>query len=293
MRSMTVPLPDGRELDVVASDRSEGMGLLFHHGTPGNATRYETWFVDAEARGLRPVAYSRPGCASSTRDPGRRVASAVGDVTVVLDTLGIDQFLSLGGSGGGPHVIACAALMPDRCRAAAALVTVAPWNAAGLDWFGGMTQSNVDEFEATLAGEAALREWMAENGEVFRHVTGPDLIEAMGDGLDPVDQAVATGEWADHEAAGMRRSLERGFDGWVDDDLAFTEPWGFDLETISAPVHIWQGELDRLVPWSHGQWLADHIPSATFRLAVGHGHFSLGVANRTEIVDELIAAAGS
>lgn len=293
MRWMTVPLPDGRELDVLASDRAEGMGMLFHHGTPGNATRYETWFAEAEARGFRPVAYSRPGCASSTRDPGRRVSSAIGDVTVLLDTLGIDQFVSVGGSGGGPHVIACAALLPDRCRAAAALVTVAPWNAPGLDWFGGMTPSNVEEFEAALAGEAALREWMAAEGEVFRHVQGPDLIAAMGDGLDPVDQAVATGEWADHEAAGMRRSLEHGFDGWVDDDLAFTEPWGFDVETITTPVHIWQGELDRLVPWSHGQWLADHIPGAVFRLAMGHGHFSLGVANRSEILDELIAAAGA
>ena len=264
MRWMTVPLPDGRELDVLASDRTEGMGLLFHHGTPGNATRYETWFIEAEARGLRPVAYSRPGCATSTRDPGRRVSSAVSDVTAVLDAVGIDQFVSIGGSGGGPHVIACAALMPDRCGAAAA-----------------------------LAGEAALREWMAANGEVFRHVTGPELIAAMGDGLAPVDQAVATGEWADHEALGMRRSLKHGFDGWVDDDLAFTEPWGFEVEAITTPVHIWQGELDRLVPWTHGQWLADHIPGASFRLALGHGHFSLGVANRSEILGELVAAAGA
>ena len=188
-------------------------------------------------------------------------------------------------------MIATAALLPGRCLAAAALVTVAPWDAEGLDWFGTMTQSNVDEFSAALAGEATLREWMAANGEEFRHVTGPELLGAMEGMLDPVDQAVVTGAWADHEAAGMRRAVEHGFDGWVDDDLAFTKPWGFDLAAISTPVHIWQGELDQLVPWSHGEWLAEHIPGARFTLARGHGHFSLGVANRDEILDDLLSVA--
>jgi pimeloyl-ACP methyl ester carboxylesterase len=286
-----VALPDGRELDVLVGERTDGLGLLFHHGTPGNATRYESWFAEAESRGLRPVAYSRPGYATSTRDPGRTVASAVADAEVVLDTLGIGEFLSLGGSGGGPHTIACAALLPDRCLASAALVTIAPWGADGLDWWDGMTQSNVDEFGAALTGEPALREWMAGDGEQYRHVTGPTMAEALGDALPPADQAVATGAWAEREAAGIRRALEHGFDGWVDDDLAFTVPWGFDLADIRVPVQIWQGELDRLVPWSHGEWLAEQIPGARFTLARGEGHFSLGVANRDEILDSLVMAA--
>jgi pimeloyl-ACP methyl ester carboxylesterase len=291
MHWLTVDLPDGRALDVLAGERTDGHGLVFHHGTPGNATRYETWFAAAEERGLRPVAYSRPGYATSTRDPGRTVASAIPDVEAVLDHLDIDRFVSVGGSGGGPHTIACAALLPDRCLSTAALVTVAPWQADGLDWWTGMTQSNLDEFGAALAGEPALRDWMTENGEEYRHITGPTMAAALGDALPPVDQAVATGEWAEHEAAGIRRALEHGFDGWVDDDLAFTMPWGFDLATVRVPVQIWQGELDRLVPWSHGEWLAEHIPGARFTLAHGHGHFSLGAANRDEIFDALLEPA--
>lgn len=291
MRWTTVDLPDGRTLDVLAGERTDGLGLVFHHGTPGNATRYESWFAEAEARGLRPIAYSRPGYATSTRDPGRTVASAVPDAEAVLDQFGIGQFVSVGGSGGGPHAIACAAVLPDRCLASAALVTVAPWGVDDLDWWTGMTQSNLDEFAAALAGEPALREWVTENGEEYRHITGPTMAAALGDALPPIDQSVATGEWAEHEAAGMRRALEHGFDGWVDDDLAFTRPWGFDLAAVSVPVHIWQGELDRLVPWSHGRWLADQIPGARFTLAEGHGHFSLGVANRDQILDDLLEAA--
>jgi pimeloyl-ACP methyl ester carboxylesterase len=288
---LNITVADGRVLDVGVGNGGSGPGLVFHHGTPGNATRYEEWFAAAEARGLRPVAYSRPGYATSTRNAGRTVASMAADVTELLDQLGIDEFYTVGGSGGGPHAIACAALFPERCLASAALVTIAPWNAPGLDYYADMAQMNLDEFAAALAGEAALREYLAREGEHFRHVTGADMVAAMGDALPPADQIVATGEWAEHESGGLRRALEHGFDGWVDDDLAFIQPWGIDLGSIRVPVHIWQGELDRLVPWSHGQWLAEHIPGARFTLAAGQGHFSLGVANRDQILDDLLVAA--
>ena len=285
-------LPDGRSLDVLLGGDPSGWALVFHHGTPGNATRYERWFDDAGARGLRAVAYSRPGYATSARHPGRTVASMAGDVSALLDQLGLEQFLTLGGSGGGPHAIACAALLPERCLASAALVTPAPWGVDGLDWFAGMAQLNIDEFGAARQGERTLRAWMAADGVAFRTITGPQIVSTLGDALPPVDRAVATAAWAEHEATGMRRALEHGFNGWVDDDLAFTRPWGFDLETIRVPVRIWQGDLDRLVPLAHGQWLAARIPGATFHLATGQGHFSLGEANRTDILDDLLAAAG-
>ena len=288
MKWMTVDLPDGRALDVLVGDGDERRGFLFHHGTPGNATRYETWFPAVEARGLRPIAYSRPGYATSTRNPRRSVASVARDVSDLLDQLGIDDFFTLGGSGGGPHSIACAALMPARCLASAALVTVAPIDADGLDFFAGMTQLNVDEFNAALAGESTLRSWMGGFGEEVRNITADRMISTLGDALPPVDQAIASGEWAEHEAAGLRRALEHGFDGWIDDDLAFARPWGFDVADVRVPVRIWQGELDSLVPWSHGQWLSDHIPGAQFTLATGQGHFSLGVSSRDSILDDLI-----
>ncbi|MDL2335898.1 MAG: alpha/beta hydrolase [Chloroflexota bacterium] len=293
MEFMTVTLSDGRVLDVLAGGGGSRTGLLFHHGTPGNSPRYRSWFDAVEAHGLRPVGYSRPGYATSTRHPGRTVASAVADSVELLDQLGIDDFYSVGGSGGGPHVIACAGLLPDRCRGAAALVTIAPWGAPGLDYFAAMADINIDEFQASLAGEWEIRELLAVEGEPFRHITGADMVAQLGDALPAADQAVATGEWAEHESYGLRRALEHSLDGWVDDDLAFVQPWGVDLAAIRVPVHIWQGELDRLVPWSHGQWLAEHIPGARFNLAAGQGHFSLGVANRDQILDDLLGAAAS
>ena len=288
----TLRLSDGRDLDLLTGGaENAATALVAQHGTPGGAIRYAKWAEAAAARGLRFIAYSRPGYATSTRHAGRTVADAVPDISAMLDQLGVDRFLALGGSGGGPHSIACAALMEGRCLAAAALVTIAPWNAPGLDWFDGMVQSNIDEFGAALEGEATLREWMHANGEEFRHVTADEVVASFGDALPPVDQAVATGAYAEGLAADFRRALAPGFDGWIDDDLAFVEPWGFGLDSIRVPVTIWQGELDRLVPVAHGRWLAEHIPGARFEFAAGHGHFSMGEANREEILDDLLNRA--
>ncbi len=268
------------------------MALIAHHGTPGDGTKFTDWEPAVAERGLRLIGYSRPGYATSTRDPGRSVGDAAADVAALADALGVERFVSIGRSGGGPHTIACAALLPARCLAAAALVTVAPWGVDDLDFYDGMAQGNVEEFGAALEGEAALRAWMATYGEPHRHVTGKTIASTMGTLLPPVDLAVLTGTFAEEDAAGIRRALEHGFDGWIDDDLAFTRPWGFDVTAITRPVRIWQGELDQLVTVAHGQWLADRIPGATFNLAKGHGHLSLALEHRDAILDDLLKAGG-
>lgn len=292
MKTQQIRLPDGRQLDVTIGGGAGPMTLIAHHGTPGEGTKFADWEPAAVERGLRLIGYSRPGYATSDRQPGRSVGDVAADVAALADAFGVERFVSIGRSGGGPHTIACAALLPDRCLASAALVTVAPWGAEGLDFFDGMARGNIEEFSAALEGEAALRAWMAVHGEPYRRVTGASIAGTMAALLPPVDLAVLTGEFAEEDAAGIRRALEHGFDGWVDDDLAFTRPWGFDVTAITRPVRIWQGELDRLVTVAHGQWLADRIPAATFHLARGHGHLSLALEHRDAILDDLLSVAG-
>lgn len=292
MEAQQVRLPDGRSLDVLTGGGAGPMTLIAHHGTPGDGTKFASWEAAVAARGLRLIGFSRPGYATSDRHAGRTVADVADDVAALADALGIDRFITIGRSGGGPHAIACAALLPDRCLAAAALVTVAPWDADGLDFFAGMARGNIEEFSAALAGEGTLREWMAAHGEPYRHVTGESIASAYADLLPPVDLAVLTGDLAAEDADCTRRALKPGFDGWVDDDLAFTRPWGFNVTAITRPVRIWQGELDQLVNVAHGRWLADRIPGATFHLAQGHGHISLALEHRDAILDDLLEAAG-
>jgi pimeloyl-ACP methyl ester carboxylesterase len=291
MSANTITLQSGaRDIDVLTGGAESGPALVCHHGTPSDATVWRAWDEVARANGLRLIAISRPGYATSTRLPGRSVASVVADVAATLDALDVPWFVTTGWSGGGPHALACAAL-EKRCRAASTLAGVGPYGRADLDFLAGMGPENHAEFGAALSGEAALRAWFAENAEAMRTVTGAELAAAFGGLVPQVDKDVMAGAFADEMAAEMRRALAGGFDGWVDDDAAFIAEWGFALDAITVPVTIWQGDLDLMVPAAHGAWLARHVPGARARSAPGHGHVSLIPTYRDEIVADLVASA--
>jgi pimeloyl-ACP methyl ester carboxylesterase len=283
---------DGRPLDVLLGGDAKGQALVMHHGTPSCSTLFADWDAACAARNLRLICLSRPGYAGSARQAGRNVAAAAADVADVLDILGPAKFYTAGWSGGGPHALACAALLPERCLAAATLAGVGPYGVDDLDFLDGMGPENVEEFGAALDGESALRAWKHKNAEPFRRVTGEALAAAFGGLVPQIDKDELQGGYAEAMAANMRRALAPGFDGWVDDDLAFTLPWGFDLAAIRATVTVWQGDLDLMVPFAHGSWLAQHIPTANFRSAPAHGHISLVTQYRKEILDALMAKAG-
>jgi len=194
------------------------------------------------------------------------VADAVRDVQAILGELDAEEFVTIGWSGGGPHALACAANLPDRCAAAVSLAGVAPYAAAGLDWMAGMGPENIEEFNLALQGEAALTPWLEQQAVALSQVEGPAVAAALGGLVSDVDKAALTGEFAEFMAAVFRRAVSSGIAGWRDDDLAFTRDWGFDLARIERPVAVWQGEQDRMVPFTHGQWLAQHIPNARVRL---------------------------
>jgi pimeloyl-ACP methyl ester carboxylesterase len=287
-----VRLADGRDLEVLLGGDPTGLPIVLHHGTPGHATTYADWDGACVSRGLRLVAAARPGYGASARAPGRRVADAAADTAALLDHLGAGEFLTAGWSGGGPHALACAALLPGRCLAAASLAGVGAYGQSDLDFLAGMGEENVDEFGVATKGEAALRDWMAVNAEPMRQATATELAEAFGGLVPQVDKDVLNQGYADVLHASMQRGLQDGFDGWIDDDLAFVQPWGFELGAIGVPVRIWQGELDLMVPQAHAPWLAGKIPGADSRVVPGHGHLSLVTAYRGEILDDLAAAGG-
>jgi pimeloyl-ACP methyl ester carboxylesterase len=297
---------DGRTLEYLQFGPADGPVVLFHLGTPNAAAEYSVVTDAAAALGLRLISYSRPGYGESTERPGRRVADAIGDVTELLDELGVAEFRAFGWSGGGPHALACAALLPQRCQAAALLAGVAPYPARGIDFLDGMGPENVEEFGAAAAGEATLTEFLDSAAVMFGALTGESVAEALGGLVIAVDQAALTGEYADHVATSLRASLNSGIAGWRDDDLAFIQDWGFSLGwdappdapagyprgTPAAPVAIWQGDQDQMVPYAHGQWLAANIPGARVHLMPGEGHLSLTVSSFGLILDDLLDLAG-
>lgn len=273
MRSVTTS--DRRTLTVREGGDPAGFPVLSISGTPGSSTLYPPHMRDAAEQGIRLFSYDRPGYGGSTRQNGRKVADCAADITAVSDALGLERFAVWGISGGGPHALAAAALLPDRVIAVAALASVAPYDADGLDFLEGMGEQNVEEFGTIFEGEDAHRASMEKQREELLSATPEQLVELWQTLLGPSDREVATGVLAAFLLDHIRAGIGPCGDGWIDDDLAFVAPWGFDLASIRVPVQIWQGEQDQFVPYGHGVWLAQHIPGVDARLTPEDGHLTL------------------
>jgi pimeloyl-ACP methyl ester carboxylesterase len=264
--------PDGRTLAVAEWGDPNGIALFSFHGTPGGRITY--WMDPGiyARHGLRRFTVDRPGYGDSTRQRGRIVADIVPDIETIAEALGVDRFAVTGGSGGGPHVLACAALLGDRVLRCMAEVSIVPYDAEGVDFLAGMTAGNVAEFNAALAGEQVLRGMLERERSTTLQRLADGNSNFLGDDY----------EMAEADQRQMAKHLHRiahqfddclrpGVDGWIDDDIAFTKPWGFDVESIRVPVFLSYGRADTLVPAAHGDWLAAHIPGAEVHVTdVGH-----------------------
>lgn len=271
----------------ILADDGDAIPLVFHHGTPGAAVRFEPMVNAARAVGLRMVTYSRPGYGETPPQRGRTVKDAVADTAAILDELGADRFVTLGLSGGGPHALACAALLPGRCIAAATIGGVAPYDADGLDYLAGMGPENIEEFSLAVEGRDALVPFLQAQADPLARTDAAGIIAALSGLLPPIDRDALTGAVADWLITSFHRATLHGIDGWLDDDLAFIRDWGFALADIAVPVAIWHGGVDLMVPPAHGTWLAEHIPTARAHLLPEHGHLSLAVADLPRIIADL------
>ena len=247
--------------------------MVYLHGTPGSRVAPLPRERVLYTIGVRLITFDRPGYGGSDRLASRQVADVVPDVAAIADELDVETFAVLGRSGGGPHALACAALMPRRVTKAGILVSIAPWAAKGLDGFAGMSQSNVREFTSASSTPESL---IVELAQTAARIKADPMshVSALGPELPEDDRRVI-------EDAGIRKLLAENFaealrdsaDGWIDDSLAFCAPWGFDLTDIRVPVLLWHGEKDVFSPAAHARWLAEQIPSAELRVLPDSAHF--------------------
>jgi pimeloyl-ACP methyl ester carboxylesterase len=199
----------------------------------------------------------------------------VGDVEAIVDALGISRFAVTGRSGGGPHALAVAARLPDRVALAECVVGVAPFDASGLDWTAGMDAENVEEFAWVRQGEQVLHRELARLAvtDLERMTADPARVFSDDWQLSDTDrQVLARSDVQQVWVEAMREACRPGVWGWVDDDLAFLDPWGFDVTEIQVPVTVRYGSQDVMVPAAHGAWLADNVPGADVVVDDQAGH---------------------
>jgi pimeloyl-ACP methyl ester carboxylesterase len=250
---------DGRVVRYCCYGPQTGLPVVSLAGTPG--TRWERPGVVSAIgqQGLRVALPDRPGYGGSDRQPGRTVADVAADVQAVANAEGWVRFAVAGFSGGGPHALACAALLTEQVTCCAAVASPVPPGTPGADLFADRTPGQAEDFRLALRGEQALRSYLqdrASNVLAQLETGGPDRP------TDP-DQGLAGEPAAADQGRVIRlRASYLGLDGWVDDVIALAHPWGFDLASIAVPVSIWSGAADTRVPRSHTDWLLAHLPTA-------------------------------
>ncbi len=287
-------LADGRALEFVTAGAPDRPVVVFHHGSPGAAYAPPGLLDAVTARELRLVAPTRSGYGGSARDEGRQVAAAAADTAALLDALGVERFATLGSSGGGPHALACAALLAGRCVAALSVAGVAPYLPGQFDWTEGMAQENVEEFQLALEAGPAYDEMLEGLREALLALSPTEVRSArelFGGLVSDVDEAALTPESVAYLVENVRHALAPGVGGWCDDDQAFLRDWGFDVSTITVPVGVWFGDQDLMVPVAHGEWLGAHVAGAQVGRFTDDGHLSLA-ARHGALLDELLSLAG-
>ncbi|MEO3939284.1 alpha/beta hydrolase [Dermatophilaceae bacterium Soc4.6] len=276
-RIVSVADIDGRILTAAEWGDPKGFPVVALHGTPGSRFGRHPDEGAVRELGIRLITYDRPGYGGSTRHVGRRVVDCVRDVVAVADAFGLGQFAVTGASGGGPHCLAIAARLPDRVLRARCVVGLAPFDAEGLDFYAGMDPENIREIGLAEQGESVLQPELDRmaTADLERMAADPSKLLSDDWELADADRAVLADPRIQAMAGEMMREAYRnGVWGWVDDDLAFLQPWGFDLAEIRVPVEVHYGAEDVLVPAAHGAWLAGHVPSAQVTVNKDGGHLT-------------------
>jgi pimeloyl-ACP methyl ester carboxylesterase len=240
-------MADGRRLryDVAGA----GAPVFLLHGTPGSRLGPRPRDSVLYRLGVRLISYDRPGYGGSGRDPGRSVASCAADIAAIADDLGLGTFAVAGRSGGGPHAMAAAALLPARVTRAAV------------------------EFGNARTDELKLVESLRLRADRTRR-SPASLLEALRGQITPPDRRVVRDVTFERLLLETyAEAMRPGPWGWIDDNLALNRDWGFRLSEIGQRVRLWHGADDNVVPASHTRWLAERIPRAEFEIQTETAHF--------------------
>jgi len=281
-RALTVlTLQHGRELAFGEFGDPAGIPLIAFHGTPGSNLQIGLCDAVARANGVHLIAPDRPGYGHSTYDSNRHLVDWPRDVSELADVLGFARFGVVGVSGGGPHAAVCAHALGPRLLGAAIVSGIAPPDTPGVH--DGMMAVNRMNFALARQSQLFALPLMAAMFFFIRHFPERALA-TMGRGMPEPDRSIfARREIVDVLIKETKYSSPTTARAAAQDFALFARPWGFRLEDIEVPVHVWHGDVDANVPVLHGRSQADRIPNGKLHLCPGEGHW-LFIEHAAEIL---------
>ena len=284
--SSSLKLSDGRALDYTDNGVSSKSALILHHGTPTSMAVWGTWLAAIAEVGIRAIAFTRPGYAGSDRKVGHTVISANNDLEEILNHLEVENFVSIGWSGGGPYALASGLL--ERCSGVQLIASVSPYDAEDFDWFQDQSPESIEEAKisvASLADSIAFKQ--GYYAEIRDRKAEEFLVEyakrASFSSFENVYRA-----FAEDLSLSLRDALRVGVIGYAEDEYAFLRNWGFEVKDVRVPVVIWQGLDDLSVSPHMARWFNENLYNPTLELLEGQHHGSIMVEKRAEILNAAI-----
>jgi pimeloyl-ACP methyl ester carboxylesterase len=278
-------LRDGRTLAWKEYGPGDGRPVLAFQGTPGSRYNRHPHEDVYDRLSVRLLVFDRPGYGASTRLPERGIAVVADDAAQLLDHLGLDAVHASGGSGGGPHVLAFAANQPERVRAATVVVGGTPLEEADL---AGLIQINREAWYAAHRGWQALHDLLAP---VREEVLADPLagFKAIMDAAPPSDKAVMEDpDWQRVLVESVTEAFRPGPEGWVDEGLALTLDWDFDVADVRCSVTWWHGEHDANAPIAPVRRLIERMHGVQLEVWTDAGHLE-PYHRYEEILGELLS----
>ena len=287
---MTNPLKlsDGRVLEYIDNGVLSKSVLILHHGTPTSMTVWNTWLAAAAEKGIRTIAFTRPGYAGSDRKVDHRIIDSNDDLNEILNQLEVENFVSVGWSGGGPYALASGLL--NRCTGVQLIASVSPYDAEDFDWFQDSTPEMIEE---TKVSAKSLQDCLAFKEGYYtslRDMTAEQLLVEYEKRSSFKLFENAYREFSKDLCFSMHDALRDGALGYAEDEFAFLRNWGFETKDVIVPVVIWQGLDDQSVSPHMARWLNANIQNPTLELLEGQHHGSIMVENREEILNAAIRA---
>ena len=286
--STSLKLPDGRCIEYIDNGVSSKSALILHHGTPTSMTVWGTWLAAAAEEGIRAIAFTRPGYASSDRKVGRSIIDANEDLVEILNQLAVEKFVSVGWSGGGPYALASGLL--NKCSGVQLIASVSPYDAEDFDWFQDQTPEMVEEAKISARSLEDSINFKENYYKEFRDMTAEQFLTEYAKRSSFESFETIYREFSKDLSFSMHEALRDGVIGYAEDEYAFLRNWGFETKEIQVPVLIWQGLDDLSVSPHMARWLNANISNPTLKLLEGQHHSSIMVEKRAEILNAAIGA---